>query len=144
MKALLLAAALAFAAPALADSLLPPARYANVQLPDPRQRLIALLQAERDNESALARYGCPHGSLCQELDKDENQLPTAAAQLFQAYLDWAEQQFRLLGKDEREAKDLALDLIALLQGSLLLAASFRSPELLEQRLQRLQTWLRSV
>lgn len=114
------------------------------QLPDPRQRLIALLQAERDNESALARYGCPHGSLCQELDKDENQLPTAAAQLFQAYLDWAEQQFRLLGKDEREAKDLALDLIALLQGSLLLAASFRSPELLEQRLQRLETWLRSL
>ena len=38
MKAvLLLAFALAAAAPALADSLLPPARYANVQLPDPRQ-----------------------------------------------------------------------------------------------------------
>ena len=33
----LLALALAVAAPALADSLLPPARYANVQLPDPRQ-----------------------------------------------------------------------------------------------------------
>jgi cytochrome c-type biogenesis protein CcmH len=37
MKALLFALALAAAAPALADSLLPPARYANVQLPDPRQ-----------------------------------------------------------------------------------------------------------
>jgi cytochrome c-type biogenesis protein CcmH len=35
--ALLIAFALAAAAPALADSLLPPARYANVQLPDPRQ-----------------------------------------------------------------------------------------------------------
>ena len=34
---LLLASALAAAAPALADSLLPPARYANVQLPDARQ-----------------------------------------------------------------------------------------------------------
>ena len=34
---LLLAFALAAAAPALADSLLPPARYANVQLPDARQ-----------------------------------------------------------------------------------------------------------
>lgn len=34
---MVLAAALIFAAPALADSLLPPARYANVQLPDPRQ-----------------------------------------------------------------------------------------------------------
>jgi len=37
MRALVLAFALAAAAPALADSLLPPARYANVQLPDPRQ-----------------------------------------------------------------------------------------------------------
>jgi len=37
MKALLFALALAAAAPALADSLLPPARYANIQLPDPRQ-----------------------------------------------------------------------------------------------------------
>lgn len=36
MRALILLA-LAVAAPALADSLLPPARYANVQLPDPAQ-----------------------------------------------------------------------------------------------------------
>jgi cytochrome c-type biogenesis protein CcmH len=33
----LAALTLVLAAPALADSLLPPARYANVQLPDPRQ-----------------------------------------------------------------------------------------------------------
>jgi cytochrome c-type biogenesis protein CcmH len=31
------AAALAVAQPALADSLLPPAEYANTQLPDPKQ-----------------------------------------------------------------------------------------------------------
>ena len=37
MRALLLAAALAASAPALADSLLPPAEYADTQLPDPRQ-----------------------------------------------------------------------------------------------------------
>ena len=39
MRAVVLAFVLiaAAAAPALADSLLPPARYANVQLPDPRQ-----------------------------------------------------------------------------------------------------------
>jgi cytochrome c-type biogenesis protein CcmH len=34
---LVLAFALILAGPAVADSLLPPARYANVQLPDPRQ-----------------------------------------------------------------------------------------------------------
>ena len=37
MRALFVALALLLATPALADSLLPPARYANVQLPDPRQ-----------------------------------------------------------------------------------------------------------
>ena len=37
MRRLLLAALLLVAAPALADSLLPPAEYADVQLPDPRQ-----------------------------------------------------------------------------------------------------------
>jgi cytochrome c-type biogenesis protein CcmH len=37
MRALVVALSLAIAAPAVADSLLPPARYANVQLPDPRQ-----------------------------------------------------------------------------------------------------------
>ncbi len=37
MRALLLAASLLAASPALADSLLPAAEYANTQLPDPRQ-----------------------------------------------------------------------------------------------------------
>ena len=37
MKRLLLVIALAAATPAFADSLMPPAQYANTQLPDPRQ-----------------------------------------------------------------------------------------------------------
>src|SRR5436305_15098300 len=36
--------------------------------PDPRQRLLALVTAGQEGEQAVARYGCPHGSLCQELD----------------------------------------------------------------------------
>jgi TetR/AcrR family transcriptional repressor of nem operon len=112
--------------------------------PDPRQRLLGLLAAEREGEHALARYGCPYGSLSQELNKEDGQPATIAALLLQAYLDWAETQFRLLGKDEEEAKDLALDLIASMQGTFLLANSFRSPELLEHELQRLETWLRSL
>jgi cytochrome c-type biogenesis protein CcmH len=49
MKALLLAFALLAAEPALADSLLPPAQYADTQLPDPRQerRARALMEEIR-------------------------------------------------------------------------------------------------
>lgn len=41
MRRLVFAAALALASPALADSLLPPAEYANRQLPDPAQEAAA-------------------------------------------------------------------------------------------------------
>jgi TetR/AcrR family transcriptional repressor of nem operon len=111
--------------------------------PDPRQRLLGLLAAEREGEHALARYGCPYGSLSQELNKEDGQPATTAALLLQAYLDWTATQFRLLGKHEEEAQDCALDLIASLQGTFLLATRFRSPELLERKLQRLATWLRT-
>lgn len=112
--------------------------------PDPRQRLLALVAAGQEGEQAVVRYGCPHGSLCQELDKEGDQPASMASQLFQTYLNWAETQFRLLGKDEQEAKDCALDLISSLQGTFLLTNSFRSPELLERKLQRLASWLRAV
>ena len=111
---------------------------------DPCQRLLALLKIAREHEHVLARYGCPHGSLCQELDKEEGQLAHVAAQIFQVYLDWAETQFLLLGKTEPEARDLAVDLISSLQGTYVLTASFRSPALLERKLQRLEMWIRTL
>ncbi len=114
------------------------------QYSEPRQRLLALLVMSRDEENMLARYGCPHGSLCQELDKDENQLAAIAARLFQIYLDWTETQFHLLGKTEQEANDLAIDLISSLQGTYLLTNSFRSSALLERKLQRLEAWIRQL
>ena len=112
--------------------------------PDPRQRLLGLLAAERESEHTLARYGCPYGSLSQELNKEDGEPATIAARLLQAYLDWTATQFGLLGKDEEEAKDFALDLIASLQGTFVLTSSFRSPELLERKLQRLEIWLRTL
>ena len=112
--------------------------------PDPRQRLLELLAAERKSEQTLARYGCPYGSLSQELNKEDGQPATMAALLFQAYLDWAATQFRLLGKDEEEARDLAMDLISSMQGTFVLTNSFRSPQLLQRKLQRLETWLRTL
>lgn len=111
---------------------------------DPRERLVTLVRTAREKGTVLARYGCPYGSLCQELNKDENQMLRIAARLLQVYLDWAARQFHHLGKNEQEADDLAFDLIASLQGIYLLSNSFRSPELLERKLQRLEAWVRAA
>lgn len=112
--------------------------------PNPRERLVGLLRGAESNKEQLAAYGCPHGSLCQELDKEGEQSVSMAGRMFQVYVDWAQKQFRLLGKDEEEAQDLALDLISSLQGTFLLTNSFHSPELLERKLKRLESWLRSL
>jgi len=116
----------------------------NQTIADPRERLLAFLQLEREAESSLARYGCPYGSLNQEIDKEDTPLVSFAARMLQVYLDWAEAQFRQLGKDEQEAEDLAIDLIAWLQGTFLLSASFRSPQLLERKLQRMEQWIQAM
>jgi len=114
------------------------------QLPGPRERLLALLDVYRQEESMLARYGCPHGSLCQELDKDDAALATLAARLLQTYLEWTQEQLGLLGKDTQEASDLALDFITSLQGAFLLSSCFRASALLERKLQRMEAWVRSL
>lgn len=108
--------------------------------PDPRNRLKAFAAAGQGLSDQITRYGCPHGSLCQELDKQETELADAGARLLQRYLDWSAEQFRLLGKGDRAA-DLAFDLFASLQGTYLLTESFRSAELLARQIARLHAWI---
>jgi hypothetical protein len=50
----------------------------------------------------------------------------------------------VIGKTEPVTRDLAIDLISSLQGTYVLTASFRSPELLERKLQRLEMWIRTL
>jgi TetR/AcrR family transcriptional regulator, transcriptional repressor for nem operon len=114
------------------------------RFPDPRQRLLAFLVAERETEPMFVRFGCPYGSLSQELNKEENALASAAAGLFHVYLDWVQTQFRQLGKAEPEAEDLAIDLIASLQGAFLLTNCFRAGEPLQRVMHRLEKEIRSL
>ena len=43
--------------------------------PGPRERLKALFGALAQQSDLIARYGCPHGSLCQELGKRADGAP---------------------------------------------------------------------
>ena len=91
---------------------------------------------------AVLAYGCPHGSLCQELEKlgPDAPLAKAAARLMEVYISWVEAQFRALGAGPR-ARDRAIDLVASFQGAMLLGHTFRSATLLEQALRRLERGL---
>jgi TetR/AcrR family transcriptional repressor of nem operon len=108
----------------------------------PKGRLKALVHSLTDQRELIAQYGCPMGSLCSELDKRFDGLDRAAAGLFSLILDWAELQFRAMGR--RDARDLAVALLAAYQGISLLTNTLRDPELMIREGRRLDRWIDSL
>jgi TetR/AcrR family transcriptional regulator, transcriptional repressor for nem operon len=105
----------------------------------PRSRLNALVGEYADQSEVIALYGCPHGSLCSELDKRPASPDFAVAELMRVPIEWAQEQFRALGR--RDARDLAVSLIAAYEGSALLANTFRDPDILAREARRLNRWI---
>ena len=110
---------------------------------EPRGRLRCLIRAPLDSADRVIQFGCPHGSLCQELEKlgADAPLSRAGRRLLAMYIDWADEQFSAHGIARREARDLATDLVGVVQGAMLLAHTMRSKELLAHQLRRVEKWL---
>ncbi|MEU9160260.1 TetR/AcrR family transcriptional regulator [Streptomyces sp. NPDC048424] len=112
------------------------------ELPTPQDRLKALLNGWVEQRELTARYGCPTGTLASELDKRADGLDQSIAAVMQALLDWAERQFREMGRTD--ARELAVALIAAYQGISLLTNTFRDPDLMTTEARRLERWIDSL
>ena len=108
----------------------------------PQARLKALVRELMSQREQVADYGCPLGSLCSELDKRADGLDRSCSDLLRLPVDWAERQFRTMGR--RDARDLAVALIAAYQGIALLTNTFRDPELMTREGRRLERWIDSL
>ncbi len=108
----------------------------------PKARLRAFIRMLMAQRELAAEYGCPQGTLCSELDKRHDGLADAAGQLIKISLDWSERQFQAMGR--RDARDLAVALIAAYQGVALIANSLRDPEVMAREGRRLERWVDSL
>jgi AcrR family transcriptional regulator len=108
----------------------------------PKARLKALVGVLAERADSLAQYGCRYGTLCSELAKRADGSDPLAAPLMQIPLDWAEQQFRAMGR--RDAHDLAVELVASYQGSAVLTSALGQPELMARQARRLQRRIEAV
>jgi TetR/AcrR family transcriptional repressor of nem operon len=108
----------------------------------PRARLRAYIRMLTDQRELVAASGCPQGSLCSELDKRGDRLGDDCARLMAIPIDWAEKQFREMGR--RDARDLAIALVASYQGIALLTNTFREPEMMAREGKRLERWIDSL
>jgi AcrR family transcriptional regulator len=108
----------------------------------PKSRLKALVRELTGQSEMAARHGCPLGSLCSELGKRVEQPSPVAAELMRLPIEWAEEQFRSLGRPD--AHDLAFDLMAAYEGRALLANTMSDPRVLSGAAQRLNRWIDSL
>jgi AcrR family transcriptional regulator len=100
--------------------------------------LVALLVSRADD---IAKYGCPHGSLCTELHKqlggrDDD---AGSSRLIETSVAWAEQQFKEMGR--RDARDLAIQMIGRYQGSAVVSQALGDPSVLKKEVRRADRWI---
>ena len=105
----------------------------------PKPRLKAFVREFTAQSEIVAQFGCPLGSLCSELDKRVTEPGLPAAELMRLPIEWAEGQFRSLGR--ADARDLAFDLLAAYEGSALLANTMRDPAVLSGAARRIDRWI---
>ena len=105
----------------------------------PQARLKGLVRSWEEIGDSVARHGCPIGSLCAELGKRPDEHDRKAPQVFALIVDWAEEQLAQLGR--RDARDLAITLIAGIQGAALLTNAFRDPQLMVRQSRQLERWI---
>ena len=105
----------------------------------PKSRLKAFVREFTAQSEKVAQYGCPLGSLCSELDKRVKESSLPVAELMRLPIEWAEGQFRSLGRPD--AHDLAFDLLAAYEGSALLANTMRDPTVLSRAARRIDHWI---
>ncbi len=111
----------------------------------PLERLLALLNIPIRNEREVLQYGCPIGTLSTELTKEQDQ-DVAVSKLtavFDVMRDWCIKQFSALGFDH-QAGDLALDLLARMQGVILIASVYNDSRFLRRSIEELEAWIRRL
>lgn len=114
------------------------------QMPQVKDRLMALMEHMVEQSETLSRFGDMVGSLCQELGKQGGTIASGAAKLMGDIMTWVQGQFQQLGKDEEVSVRLAEQLISRLQGGSLLTLTFKEPEYMKRQTRDVEQWLETV
>jgi TetR/AcrR family transcriptional regulator, transcriptional repressor for nem operon len=112
---------------------------------DPLQRLFNLTRFPLQKESEVLQYGCPIGSLSSELVKKQDTEISQArlTAVFDLLKSWIEEQLNLLNQSSR-SHQIALNLLAKMQGVIMIANVYKDAEFLHNGIDEIQSWLKHV
>ena len=106
----------------------------------PAERIRGFIQILIRNQTQIMAYGCPVGTLCNELAKLDHAAKADAAQLFVLFRDWLSQQFTALGRGP-DAQALALHVLMRSQGVAALATAFHDEAFIRREVADMEAWL---
>ncbi|WP_033075678.1 TetR/AcrR family transcriptional regulator [Sphingopyxis sp. MWB1] len=107
---------------------------------DARGQILCFIRILLTNRAAIMDYGCPVGTLTNELAKAGHPAREEAAAIFTLFRDWLAARFQALGAGE-EADAHALHLLAWSQGVATLAAAFRDTDFIDREIAAITAWL---
>jgi TetR/AcrR family transcriptional repressor of nem operon len=108
--------------------------------PTPAERIRSFIHILIMNRAKIMAYGCPVGTLCNELAKLDHVSKDDAAKLFTYFRDWLARQFAALGR-EADADTLALHILMRSQGVATLATAFRDEGFIRREVEAMDAWL---
>ena len=108
--------------------------------PDPLSRLTRLLREQLKLADDIARSGCPHGTLVQELEKEGGELAAYARRPLEIKYNWIHSQMKDAGLGNA-ARGAAEHMLASIQGTTTLTHSFSDPKLMKRGFRRLEQWI---
>ena len=106
----------------------------------PIERIRCFIRILIMNRADIMLYGCPVGTLSNELAKLDSIARHKAGELFGLYRDWLEGQFEALGRVS-DADGLAMHLLMRSQGVATLANAFRDESYIGHEVDDMCTWL---
>jgi len=115
------------------------ARSADIEatISDPRERLREFVRRAGQARNRVATFGCPYGTIAQELRKSEGILADEAGDLLRAQTRWVASQYEALGVGRKQAKTLSIELVAAMQGTSLLTHALCDPSIMKREFERL-------
>ncbi|KAA0579354.1 TetR family transcriptional regulator [Azospirillum sp. Sh1] len=107
---------------------------------DPAERIRSFIDILVMNRAKIMLYGCPVGTLCNELAKLDHVAKEDAAKLFTLFREWLARQFAALGH-EADADALAMHVLMRSQGVATLATAFHDEAFIQREVEDMGAWL---
>lgn len=113
-----------------------------IEGPEAADRIRCFIHILIANQAKIKRYGCPVGTLTNELAKLQHASQAEANKLFTLFRTWLRKQFTLLGSAD-DADQLAMHLLGRSQGVATLANAFHDEQFIAYEVEQMYAWLKA-